>query len=152
MNLPACDLPDLSGSGAIPQVVQLVDTVAKKLKQLQRGAMRDAELTPAQYSVLSLLWERDGRPFHELASGCCCSPSTITGVVDTLERKALVKRQANPGDRRSMLVKLTAEGKALEGMTPALDEVFESCCRDISSEELRQLTALLAKLNDTLSS
>jgi len=129
-----------------------VDTVAKKLRQLQRRTISEADLTPAQYSVLTLLWGSDGRQFNELAHACCCSPSTITGIVDTLEKKELVTRQSNPGDRRSLLVTLTEEGKALEYVTPSLDRIFESCCAGIRPDELRQLSELLGKLNDTLNS
>jgi len=129
----------------------LVDTVAKKLRQLQRGTISDADLTPAQYSVLSLLWERDGRQFNELASACCCSPSTITGIVDTMERNGLVARVPNPEDRRSLLARLTGRGRALQKATPSLDQIFESCCEGIQPDELRQLSELLRKLNDTLS-
>jgi DNA-binding MarR family transcriptional regulator len=129
----------------------LVDTVAKKLRQLQRRTISDANLTPAQYSVLSLLWERDGRQFNELASACCCSPSTITGIIDTMERNGVVARVPNPDDRRSLLVRLTERGRDLHKATPNLDEIFGSCCEGIQPDELRQLSELLRKLNDTLS-
>lgn len=146
-----CDVPNQHTVGSVPEIVQLVDTVAKKLRQLQRGTISDADLTPAQYSVLSLLWERDGRQFNELASACCCSPSTITGIVDTMERNGLVTRVPNPEDRRSLLARLTGRGRALQKATPSLDQIFESCCEGIQPDELRQLSELLRKLNDTLS-
>ena len=146
-----CDLPHQHTVGSVPEIVQLVDTVAKKLRQLQRRTISDADLTPAQYSVLSLLWERDGRQFNELASACCCSPSTITGIIDTMERNGLVTRVPNPDDRRSLLVRLTERGRDLQKATPNLDEIFGSCCEGIQPNELRQLSELLRKLNDTLS-
>ena len=136
--------------GSVAEVYRLVDLVAKKLTRLQRQQIGFVELTPAQYSVLSLLWQRDGQQFNELASTCCCSPSTITGVVDTLERKGLVARESNPEDRRSLLVRLTDEGRVLESATPGLDMMFEGCCEGLRRDELRQLSALLSKLNDTI--
>jgi len=146
-----CDLPEAEyESGSVAEVYRLVDLVAKKLTRLQRREIVEAELTPSQYSVLNLLWQKDGRQFNELASACCCSPSTITGVVDTLERKGLVTRESNPEDRRSLLVRLTGKGRELERATPALEMIFEDCCGGLGSEELQQLSILLRKLNDTL--
>lgn len=138
-------------SGSIPEVFRLVDTVGKKLTQLQRETIRVAELTPAQYSLLNLLWEKDSLQFNELASACCCSPSTITGIVDTMEKNGLVARVPNPNDRRSLLVKLTGRGRALENATPSLEKIFENCCGGMQPDELRRLAELLRKLDDTIS-
>jgi DNA-binding MarR family transcriptional regulator len=151
VNEQDCVLPEGEyESGSVAEVYRLVDLVAKKLTRLQRQQIVGAELTPSQYSVLNLLWQRDGRQFNELASACCCSPSTITGVVDTLERKGLVARESNPEDRRSILVRLTDEGRELERATPGLEMIFQGCCGGLGAEELQQLSILLRKLNETL--
>ena len=151
MNAKVCDVSDSQYEmGSLPEIFQLIDTVAKKLTQRQRQRIRVIELTPPQYSILSLLWERDGRQLSELASACCCSPSTITGVVDTLEKKGLVTRELNPNDRRSLLVKLTEQGEELKGATPGLEKILNGCCVGIERDELQQLSKLLRKLDDTL--
>lgn len=151
MNDKTCNVPDIGyESGSLPEVFQLIDTVAKKLTQLQRQRIREADLTPPQYSILSLLRERDARRLKELASACCCSPSTITGVIDTMEKKGLVARELNPDDRRSLLVKLTEKGEALKDAAPGLENVFRNCCVGIQPDELQQLSKLLTKLDDTL--
>jgi DNA-binding MarR family transcriptional regulator len=151
MQTESCELPDERYEpGSMGEVFQLMDQVAKKLTRLQRDDIGTAELTPAQYSILGLLWDRDGRQFNELSTACCCSPSTVTGVVDTLEKKGLVSREPNPMDRRSVLVTLTEEGRLLEGRTPTLDMIFGDCCRSMEPEELQQLSGLLRKLNDAL--
>jgi DNA-binding MarR family transcriptional regulator len=151
MHTKGSDLPDEKHEpGSISEVYQLLDRVARKLTRLQRDDIGKVELTPAQYSILGLLWDRDGRPFGELASACCCTPSTVTGIVDTLEKKGLVTREPNPEDRRSLLVVLTEEGRALERNTPTLDSIFSGCCPSVDSEELRELSGLLRKLNDAL--
>lgn len=151
MDGKACEVLDEQyQTGSIPEIFQLIDTLAKKLTQLQRDKIRVIELTPSQYSVLTLLWERDGRQLNELASACCCSPSTITGVVDTLENKGLVSRELNPNDRRSLLVRLTEQGEQLKDATPALGKILNGCCPGIESDELQQLSELLRKLNDAI--
>jgi len=151
VNGEECVQPEAGNKpGSVAEVYRLVDLVAKKLTRLQRQQIGSTKLTPAQYSVLRLLWEKDGRQFNELASVCCCSPSTITGVVDTLEGKGLVTREANPQDRRSLLVRLTDMGRAMEQATPGLEMIFDGCCEGLALDELRQLSELLTRLNDTL--
>jgi DNA-binding MarR family transcriptional regulator len=151
MNVTQCDVSDTAPeSGSIPEIYQLLDTVAKKLTQRQRQSISVVALTPPQYAILGLLWERDGRPLSELASAYCCSPSTVTGIVDTLEKKGLVTRELNPEDRRSYLLQLTEQGEALKEATPDPDRIFAGCCPSIEAEELKQLGTLLGKLNDAL--
>lgn len=151
MNEKVSDVSDIEcEAGSLAEIFQLIDTVAKKLTQLQRRRIGIVALTPPQYSILRLLWERDGRQLNELASACCCSPSTITGVVDTMEKKRFVTREVNPRDRRSLLVRLTEEGEALKEATPALEKILDGCCVGIEPHELEQLSKLLRKLNDTL--
>ena len=137
-------------TGTVVEIHRLVDLVAKKLTRLQRQQIGSVELTPAQHSVLSLLWQKDGRQLNELSSVCCCSPSTITGVVDTLEKKGLVTRQSNPQDRRSLLLRLTDAGRAMERSTPGPEMIFEGCCGGLAPDEVGQLLQLLSRLNDAI--
>ena len=153
MNGKACNSSATEqGSASIAEVFELVDRVGKRLTQLQRQTIRETDLTPTQYSMLGLLWERDRRQLNELASACCCSPSTVTGIVDTLEKKGLVSREPNPEDRRSLLVRLTEQGQALKDSTPTLDRIFKNCCAGIEPDELRQLAELLSKFDQMLMS
>lgn len=153
---PCGDRPDLipvadiMESDLISNVFQRLDGVAKKLENIQRQVVKETDLTPPQYFVLTLLWERDGRPFKELAVASHCSPPTITGIVDNLEKKGLVRREPNPDDRRSLLARLTEKGRALQRETPALEEIYRHCCVGLSPEEFRQLGRLLAKLDASL--
>lgn len=138
-------------SGSMPEVFRLIELAEKKLKQIQRETISEADLTPPQYFILTLLWEGDGRPLKELASAAHCSRATMTGIVDTLEGKELVTREPNPDDRRSLLVKLTEKGWELRDSTPTLDRIFRSCCLGLEPGEVRELSRLLRKLNDSLS-
>jgi MarR family 2-MHQ and catechol resistance regulon transcriptional repressor len=100
---------------------------------------------------LSLLSEKDRRPFKELAEALACTRATVTGIVDTLEKKALVRRVPHPDDRRSTLVTLTEGGKEALQSTPGLEEKFDSCCCDLlPAEESAELIRLLKKLSEAL--
>lgn len=135
---------------SISEIFELISLVEKKLKRIQRQTIQETNLTPSQYFLLSLLWESDARPLNELATAFSASRPTITTIVDTLENKGLVSRIPNPVDRRSLLVKLSEEGKALQASTPTLDHIFKGCCAGLSQDEYRQLGQLLFKLNESL--
>jgi len=143
--------PCPENTGAIPEIFRLIEGLEKRLRQFQAYTLREARLTPAQYLILSLLSEKDGRPFKELAEALACTRATVTGIVDTLEKKTLVARNPHPDDRRSMLVNLTPEGRRLLQSTPGLEATFESCCCDLlPPEESRELIRLLKQLSRAL--
>jgi DNA-binding MarR family transcriptional regulator len=143
-------IQDLIHPAPTTEVFELLDRIAKQLQEIQRQTVREADLTAPQYQTLRLLWARDARPFKELANSNGCTPPTMTGIVDSLEKKGLVTRQPNPADRRSLLVTLTDKGKHLEGTSPNLDRIYASCCVSLDADEFRQLGALLGKLHRSL--
>ena len=75
----------------------------------------------------------------------------MTGIVDTMERHGLVQRIPNPDDRRSTLVKLLPKGRSKLEATPELEQLFGSCCGDLTKRELRSLGRLLRRLDAALS-
>lgn len=151
MNNPIAVPCEKDVPGAMPEIFQLIEELQKRLTRFQAYTLKEAKLTPPQYYILSLLFEKNGRPFKELADALACSRATITGIVDTLEKKGLATRAPHPDDRRSMLVKLTDEGKSLLQATPGLEETFGSCCCNVlPPEETRELIKLLKKLSASL--
>ena len=137
--------PELS----FTEVFELLDLAAKNLKRIERLAMQESGLTPSQYHVLNLLWESDEMPLKDLAEASGCTRATMTGLIDVLERKGLVIRKSNPGDRRSLLASLTKEGQALQKQAPSLRRIYSQCCVGLSPEEFQQLGQLLRKLNES---
>ena len=136
--------------GSIPQIFQLVERLARKLRNIQRQSVSDSGLTPPQYVVLSALAERDCRPFKELAETAHCTRATITGIVDVLERRCLVTRLPNPDDRRSLLAALTEKGKKLQRATPTMEKILHGCCTGLQPKQALQLTRLLSQLDKSL--
>ncbi len=141
---------EISPSGSMPEVFQLIDDLEKRFIQLQVDTLKQSRLTIPQYFILSLLSDKDERPFKDLAELLACTRATVTGIVDTMERKGLVERRPNPDDRRSLLVKLTDKGKTLVQSTPGLEKTFGSCCDVLSPVETYELSRLLKKLSDAL--
>src|SRR5688572_31334228 len=72
---------------------------------------------------LGLDGEGGGVPMSQLAEHCGCDPSNITGIVDKLEARRVIRREAAPGDRRVKRIVLTTEGKRLhQRITERLQE------------------------------
>ena len=134
----------------VVDVFELINRLNKKYDKLQRDNIQKLELTPTQLFILRELWRADGQQFKDLAETCNCSRSTITGVVDTMEKKELVSRESNPDDRRSLFVKLTEKGKDLKKVTPPLESIVNGCCPGIKQEDIIILGELLQKLLNSL--
>jgi DNA-binding MarR family transcriptional regulator len=74
----------------------------------------ESGLTPNDARALTSLDPRSGRTMGSLAEEWKCDASTATWIVDRLEAKGLVRRQAHPTDRRVKLVVLTPQGARLK--------------------------------------
>lgn len=77
------------------------------------GALEPMGLSLAKFKALhTLATAGEPLPLRALAEECACVRSNITQLVDRLEADKLVLRTDDPGDRRSILAELTAEGRA----------------------------------------
>ncbi|MEO1592565.1 MAG: MarR family transcriptional regulator, partial [Cyanobacteria bacterium J06632_22] len=77
--------------------------------------VREYGLTPAQFDVIATLGNTAGLSMGEIGEQTLITKGTLTGIVDRLEKKELVKRTVPPENRRSVVVELTETG----------DELFE---------------------------
>ncbi len=64
-----------------------------------------------QFFVLIFLWQKDGKNQQELAELTQKDKASISRIIDLLEKKQLLKRLPDPGDRRNKLVFLSEKGK-----------------------------------------
>jgi DNA-binding MarR family transcriptional regulator len=133
------------------EVFELIDHAAKNLRRIERMTVNEAGLTPPQYHLLRTLWERDRLALKDLADASNRRRATITGLVDGLEEKGLVRRIPNPEDRRSVLAELTEAGQALREQSQELQAVYSECCEGLAAHEFHQLGVLLSRLNFSLS-
>ncbi len=89
-------------------LVYTSDLVQSRIAKL----VRPFDLTPASGLVLSILADADGPlPPNKIAEQLIVSRATVTGLVDSLERRKYVKRKAHPSDRRMLLVEITQSGR-----------------------------------------
>ena len=83
----------------------------------QRGHLpcsgAEFELSPAQCHVLHLIEPGRPLPMGRLAETLSCDASNVTGLVDRLETRGLIRRQPSAGDRRVKVLQLTPAGSRL---------------------------------------
>lgn len=70
-------------------------------------------LNQTEFAVLELLYHKGEQPIQKIGKKVLLASSSITYVVDKLEQKKLLKRQACPKDRRVTYAVITEEGKSL---------------------------------------
>jgi MarR family transcriptional regulator, organic hydroperoxide resistance regulator len=95
-----------------PPLIAVWQQITHRLLAALDDALADLDLTAAEINALACFAGRDAVSVRELVEATAQRPSTLTGVLDRLERRGLVGRSANPADRRSVLVRLTPGGRA----------------------------------------
>jgi DNA-binding MarR family transcriptional regulator len=81
-------------------------------KQRMVARAQEFDLAPQQMIALRMLGAGP-RKMRELANALFCDNSNVTGIVDRLEERGLVRREAAEGDRRVKLLVLTDEGERM---------------------------------------
>ncbi|KAF0240681.1 MAG: MarR transcriptional [Planctomycetota bacterium] len=107
----------------------------------------DDRLRPGMGHALFALFERDDRSIKDLVARTALSPSTLTGMLDRMERHGVVERHADPADGRVVRVRLTASGKALEPRCRgALKRVNGVLGAGLSAAQIRKLKQSLSTI------
>jgi DNA-binding MarR family transcriptional regulator len=102
------------------------------------------QVRPSYLAVLMCLWREEGLKVVELGSRAGLEPSTMTGLLDRMERDGLVRRSADPSDRRAQRVHLTEQAHDVRQLALAVvDRAVRGVLGDVSEHELNQLKRLL---------
>lgn len=91
-----------------------VGAIRRHLRRELELAATQHDITATQFQVLRRLWSGEGMNAQNLAREAHLDAATMTGVLDRLEAKGLVRRVRHESDRRAVRVVLTEEGRALE--------------------------------------
>jgi DNA-binding MarR family transcriptional regulator len=97
------------GGFLVGQVHRLAGRVFGKMLH-ERGI----EINPAQGRIMFVLWQDDGIPITELAKQTSLGKSTLTSMLDRLEKAGYLRRVPSPHDRRVVLIERTEKDKAFQ--------------------------------------
>lgn len=98
-----------------PSAVQAahdIRVVVGRLRRRLREAYDHRELTPSQASLLSRLDKGVEATASELAAAERIRPQSVASILATLDERGLIRRRADPGDGRRLLVSLSPRGRA----------------------------------------
>ena len=100
-----------------------------------------------QLSCLLALQNHGSLPISKLAQYILVKPSTVTGIVDRLEKKGLVKRERKGFDRRVITIELTEAGSqlAVAAPPPIPRSIFEAL-KKRPPQEVKEIVKSLATL------
>ena len=95
------------------------------------------DVTAEEWILLNRLWQVDGRSQNELAESTIRDQTTVTRLVDKMEKKGFVNRKKQDKDRRIVLAYLTEKGKSLENkLIPIAMDTLSQASKGISKKEM----------------
>ena len=129
----------------------LLSKSARLMSNRLNKNLSEHEVTAEQWSVLSSLWKKNGQTQQALADHANKNKASITHLIDNLEKRKLVERLVDEGDRRNKLVQLTPEGREMqEPLTKAVSKTMKEITANVDKKELKQCKRALRKIVDAL--
>jgi MarR family transcriptional regulator, temperature-dependent positive regulator of motility len=102
------------------------------------------DITPVQYVALEAIALTPSIDQATLAGEIAFDRTTITGVIDRLERKGLISRAINAKDRRARELEITSLGKTfLKKIRPGVDRAQRQMTRGLTGNEAAELLRLM---------
>ena len=131
---------------ATETVMNVVRTGDLLLDQIGR-LLRPLGVSSPGGLVLGLLRDHGPMAPSEIGDRLIVTRATVTGLVDSLERRGLVRRTPHPSDRRSLIVEITPDGlKVLAQVRATVHRQEKAWMSALSDADLRKLINLLHRV------
>ena len=137
----------------IKEIAVYVNILNSRIKKcfIDRLQQSGINVTPEQYLVLDILWEKRSLSQQNIADLIQKDKNSVTKIIDSLEKKNLVNRVVDQKDRRINKIELTKEGLALEKITTEVAINFmNDTIKYIDGQDLDKLVEVMRKLKDNL--
>lgn len=132
---------------AVMNTIRTADMIFDRIGRL----LRPLGVSAAGGLVLGILRDQGSMSPSELGERLIVTRATVTGLLDSLERRGLVRRTANPADRRSLLAEITPTGlRVLQELRTLVHRHERDWLAGLSDEELRNYIGLLHRIQDGL--
>ncbi|HHY72410.1 MAG TPA: MarR family transcriptional regulator [Bacillus bacterium] len=104
-------------------------------------------LNPTEFAVLELIYSKGDQPIQKIGEKVLIASSSITYVVDKLEKKNLLERKPCPKDRRITYAVITPSGiEFMDEVFPKHKAAINEICSGLDADEKQILIQLLKKL------
>ena len=118
---------------------------AKEIVRSYSSLLAPLGLTYTQYITMMVLWEEEELTVKALGEHLYLDSGTLTPLLKKLEEKGLVTRTRSKIDERNLIVRVTAEGLAMQEAAAEIPSQFRDSLR-LSDEEYDELHRLLYKV------
>ena len=116
--------------------------------QYMKKNLTQIDLTPIQYGFLGCIWEFDMHNPKEIAEHMGIENSTISGILERMENKGLIKRTIDSSDRRYIHIELTEQSKELEvPVRTVVERVDKRVMSQFTKEEVITIKEILRRIN-----
>jgi len=135
-----------AGGFLITQIHHLGRRVFTELLRKQ-----EIEIGPGQGRILFALWQKDGVPINDLVERTLLRKSTLSELLDNLEKAGFVRREQSEEDRRKMLIRLTERTQKLQKVYINLSvEMTKLFYNGFTVEEIDEFETFLHRILDNL--
>jgi DNA-binding MarR family transcriptional regulator len=111
--------------------------------------VRGIHVSVTQAGILFLLKQKDGQSMTELSQALAIDNSTITGLVDRLEKNGFVRRDSSSGDRRMFRIYVTPQGvEESKKAKVVINEVNGNIKSGFSNDEIEIFTRVLNSFSE----
>ncbi len=146
---------DTSSANGFEKIVNAATSIAETWNEKTNSWLREKQITFVQFKAIILLNEKENQTLSQLSDGLSRTRCTITGLVDRLEDKGLVRRKRSRKDRRLVYVSLTDKGRELaaelrEKVVPEISKLGEKLMEKLTDSEAMVLYNALNKLSSSI--
>ena len=137
----------------IKEIAVYVNILNSRIKKCFFDKLQEngINITPEQYLVLDILWEKQSLSQQNIADIIQKDKNSVTKIIDSLEKKDLVQRVVDKNDRRINKIELTEEAVALEKITTEVAINFmNDVVKGIDNQELDNFVNVMRKLKNNL--
>jgi DNA-binding MarR family transcriptional regulator len=130
----------------------LLRTANRLLAEIDRRRRTIADLSASAFEILAIV-EGAGEPLppHVIGDRLLVTSGTMTSLLDTLERRGLIRRVPHPSDRRKLLIAITDEARGIvDRMLPRVHGASRDAFAVLSDAECETLVGLLERVQAQL--
>ena len=128
-------------------IVETIIYLYTESRRLTKQRARELGLTGPQLTVIKLLETFGDLSLSSLSERIRAQNSTVTGIIDRMEREGWVVRERSTTDRRVVFIKLTDKGRELARSTQVEPmEIFRNVLMTLGKDDTRDLLRILSKL------
>ena len=146
-DLPMKKTGDKDASGDVDELLKLLVFLYTENRRITKLIAARADLTGPQLTVVKMLEQVGDLSLSELSDAIRAQNSTMTGIVDRMEREGIVERVRSTEDRRVVRIHLTDKGKKLAiGIPVEPLFIFRAALESLTPSETTELLKTTTKI------